>query len=723
MAQRRMDRALPRQSASSREAEPDRGRDRRGGGLRWGVALAALFAAALAWRLAYVWRLGASPLGDVLVSDARIYWGWADLLRGGDWIGSRPFFLAPLYPYSLGMLRGLVGDSIAGIRAVQAGWGALAVVLLTDATRRLSRPAIGIVVGALVAFQRQAVFFDGLLLGESLLFFLESLLVWWVASRDWRAAGTTAFATVGALTALIAEGRATHAALLIPFLASFLPASAAVGMRRLRLAGAALAGLALVATPAAVRSVAVVGEWMPFTYSAGYNLYVGNNPWADGAFTSITGTRAWGEIPAAAEGGTVLDGRAYLQATEGVTLGPGASSDHWAAKAARFAKEQPAHVVGLAMRKLGLLWNRREVPQVEFADEFDAIAGPLGIPWLGSFACLGSLGLAGLLLAWRLGPRHRFLAGYAVTLSLVTIPFFVTDRYRHHLLPALALLASVPLQRLWESWRRRDVARGIGVVASLVAATIVVNLPAPEAPPDAVAWRIASDLGARWLEHGRPDRAAAQFERALALESSGLPWLEDPAIVPERTVLYADYSVALSQLGRRPDAIHWLERAVDVAPDNVEAAYDLAGLYAANGQGAAVESLETRMISMPGGIGRALASRGWREVERGRLGIAESLFVQATRASPEIDDAWGILVRLRARSGRLTLAERTLDQARAAGMPVLRLRAHQALLAALRGDAAAAEGFLAAIPESTATRDRSVDEIVFFVRRLLARGR
>ncbi|HEY6867194.1 MAG TPA: glycosyltransferase family 39 protein, partial [Candidatus Eisenbacteria bacterium] len=182
--------------------------------VRWIGVLVALGVLAFAWRLAYLARLARTPLAGSLTEDAQIYWDWSGfLLRHGP-VGRNVFFMGPLYPYLLTLLRLLTGDVMARVLAVQAAWGAVAAMLLADAARRLTRPAIGAAIGLLAALYPMAVFFDGLVLMESLLFAVESLLLWRVVRG--RLDGWPAAAAIGALIGLLAEGRATSALLLLP---------------------------------------------------------------------------------------------------------------------------------------------------------------------------------------------------------------------------------------------------------------------------------------------------------------------------------------------------------------------------------------------------------------------------------------------------------------------------------------------------------------------------
>jgi 4-amino-4-deoxy-L-arabinose transferase-like glycosyltransferase len=132
-----------------------------------------VFLLAWSWRVFYLERLSHTVLAGDLIADSAIYWEWSKLLVEQGFLGRNPFFFGPLYPYVLALLRLALGDSIVSVLHVQAVWGALAAVLLADAARRLTRPAIGFAIGLVVALYPMAVFFDGLVLMESRLLFIE----------------------------------------------------------------------------------------------------------------------------------------------------------------------------------------------------------------------------------------------------------------------------------------------------------------------------------------------------------------------------------------------------------------------------------------------------------------------------------------------------------------------------------------------------------------------
>lgn len=480
------------------------------------MTLVALFVLAAGWRLLYIARIAKSPLAGSMFDDARIYWAWSERIANGDLVGANPFFLAPLYPYLLGLLRALLGHSPTALLAVQALWGALAVALLADAVRRVTRPAIGVVVGVVLVFYEMAVFFDGLFLTESLLFCLASFLIWWIARFDWTTAGWRAAALAGVVVGLLAAGRATMALVLLP-VAMLLRGHASANVRMAVLFG----GFVLVVAPISLHNYVTSREWIPFTYSAGFNLYAGNNPQATGTFVPITGDSA--HQPQGLDGGVELDGRDELNRASGLSLTPSGSSAHWGRRAWEYMTRNPGSALRLAAVKLAMLWNAREYPQIENVEEYRGIAGPVGLPVVGRFALLGALALVGAVFAWNAGPVGRFVLGYALVVSLATSVFFVTGRYRHQLIPACAMLAGIGIQGLWPG-RSRAGSRWTPWGA-LVAGLILVHLPAPGPTAGQSEALLARNKGERFHQSallaarsGRLEAAERDFAEAVRVD-------------------------------------------------------------------------------------------------------------------------------------------------------------------------------------------------------------
>jgi tetratricopeptide (TPR) repeat protein len=377
-----------------------------------------------------------------------------------------------------------------------------------------------------------------------------------------------------------------------------------------------------------------------------------------------------------------------------------------------------------------MTWNRREYAQIENSREYRDVAGPLGLPWIGSFAFVGPLGLAGLLLGLRGAKRAspdpdaisaravRFAGWYLVVVTLTLAPFFVTDRYRHHLLPALLLLTAVALAWIADALRT---GRGWAALAlAVMPGVVLVNLPMPYLSAAKYAWGEATDLGMRWAEQGRWDLAVREYERAIALEKGGqLTRVPGASAASERADLYYDYGNALAHVGRDADAVAAYERAVAEAPDRAPAVRALADAYAHQGRTATAESLYTELAAKVGGEGLAAAGRAWMAARGGRFDTAEQLFAEAVRLDPRIMDAWGGLIRLQAQRGAWSDAHATLERAREAGLADPALAAYEALLAASDGRHDAAERDLARVPAAAIEHDQTLADVVRVTRSML----
>ncbi len=720
----------PMGSRTSRKAGTKRREARAGGGgallaalapawppIVWAVALAAIGALALALRLSFQAKVAVTPLAGILTADALVYWRWAGhILRHGI-VGRNLWFFGPLYPYVLAGLRMLASDSIPTILATQAVWGAAAVVLLADAARRLTRPLVGLLVGVAVAAYPMAVFFDDLVLMESLLFFAQALLLWWVARTDWPRTRIAGPLVLGALVGVLAEGRATAALLLLPALLLLGPWRGALRAASLRVLALAL-GFGAIVMPVAARNVAVSGRLVPFTYNFGFNLWVGNGPGATGSWRNAPEAH-FGNVDAGSpsEGGVDADGREYLRTVQHVSLDPVASSRWWSAIAWREMGSHPVRALGLQVRKLGMLWNRREYPQIENVDEYREIAGPPGATFLGGFAALAVLALAGARRAWTRGATGRFLLAGALLVTLGTAAFFVTDRYRHQVVPFVALLAAFGVEGIGEAIASRSRASIAWLGAGAAAGLALAFAPAPGLGAAAYREAVAADIGMRWLQRGRADLAVGFLERAVRYaEAAGA---EMPA--DARATLDYNYGAALEQTGRAADAVGWYERALRASPAYADAMRALALAYDREGRTAQADSLEQRLALVPGGAASVLAGEGWDATRAGRFADAERAFHRALRMDAHLYNEWGALVRLQIQAGRLDAAESTLVRARDAGLPRPASRAHEALIAALRGRRLDAEAALADVPQALIASDPTIADVVRLTRQVLSR--
>jgi 4-amino-4-deoxy-L-arabinose transferase-like glycosyltransferase len=418
-------------------------------GAEWG-ALAAICAVALGLRLWNVQQLHANdPFFPAPSVDEQMYHEWAQQIAGGDWLGHEVFLNGPLYPYLLGGLYALVGPSLAVARILQALVGTLTCALTWWVGRQRFAPAVALGGAALLAVNPMLIFYESALLVDA---FLAPLALFAVAAAQ------TALDRPSAPRWLVAGLAVGLGALARPNQLLFGALIAAWALWQLRghparartawLAAFALGAIACVA-PVTLRNYAVGRDFVPITYAGGMNLFLGNNPDANGSFSvPRIFPRSAADDP--------WEQRTLFAATAerviGHPLRDSEVSSFWAGEAWRYAREYPLAWAHGLWHKFEIATNAFEpwnIRSFALTREFSAVLRlPLvGFGWV---APLAVLGLALTAPRWReLVPLYALLATVLATL----VAFFVLARYRLPALPALALFASAGVVETVQRWR------------------------------------------------------------------------------------------------------------------------------------------------------------------------------------------------------------------------------------------------------------------------------
>jgi len=200
---------------------------------------------------------------------------------------------------------------------------------------------------------------------------------------------------------------------------------------------------------------------------SGLNLYSGNNERSTGLAASPQGLR---DIPEYEE----EDAKRLAEQAVGRPLLPSEVDRYWSSQAVKFMRTHPAEWLLLLRRKLTVLWNAYEIPDnYHFAFMREHFLTTLGLGV--TLAVVGPLALVGAFLPfWR---RRGLVAFYLAWLAYMVTPlvYYVRGRYRLPLVPFLALLAGVGVERLARAWEVRRVDRLAGLAGALAVAALVVN--------------------------------------------------------------------------------------------------------------------------------------------------------------------------------------------------------------------------------------------------------
>jgi tetratricopeptide (TPR) repeat protein len=524
-----------------------------------GIALL-VFILALALRLFHLREIAIhDPFFTIPSVDGAVYDQWARTILAGEGLGDGVLFLGPLYPLFLALVYALFGVTLGGLKAIQAGLGALVCVLVWGIAREAfeDRRIAGLS-GLLAAFYEMSIFYGGTLMVVNLQLPLVLGFVWaWMrAMRKWSGAR---WALVGLLLGLSILARQTTL-LLAPlvFVAILSGPLLSPGtstqvesafspplVRRLGFAAIFAGVIAISILPFTIRNYIVADDLVLLNSMGGPNFFMGNQRTADGTWKPPPlGTRVRADNPLEMQ-------RSFRKAAEketGRAMKSSEISSYWLARGFEEIAADPLRWMRLEARKLGLFFNAYEVwnnRSIEISRRFSWV---LRLPLIG-FGMIAPLGLLGLWLArrhWReLLPVHATIAVYLASALL----FFVLSRYRMPAALLLIPLAASAAIELFDRLRRKEWRTlGLGLMA-LLALAVMVQLPLTSRSRLYMAWY---NVGNKYRELERWDEAIAAYQTSLR---------ENPNAISTHNNLAVAYELG----GRREEAIEAWRRVGSLA--------------------------------------------------------------------------------------------------------------------------------------------------------------
>jgi len=589
------------------------------------LVLAGLAVCSLAMlvRIYHIENAKTVPTSCHLVGDAKGYYEWSQFIAAGDWMGSEPFYQAPLFPYTLAVISKIVGPDPQRFLYVQALWGILAVLLIYLASARLFGLTAAGVAGVMYALYPPAIFFDGILQKASLAGLLVCALVWLLSLRNrvFSYGKAISLGLVLGLLCLTRENAFAWWPLIVIWLfvesrrhrssdviqkdsnlkSQELPESttasyprglkpAARGRRSsfVMLVVWFLLGMMLVLGPVALRNRKVGGAWTLSTFQAGPNFYIGNGNSADGYYQPLVRGHETPQFERA-------DATLLAERAEGRALSMNEVSDYWMARAWSEIGASPGRWLRLMGRKLMMVVNRYEVADVESLAVYSAASpgiGLIGMFWnFGSLAALSAMGMVLTRSRWRELWIYYVMMGVMV---VAVAAFFILGRYRFVLVPLMVPFAAMGLVETVRQVRAgRVVSLWGAALAGLVVAGVCHWPMHDEVRLDALAFMNA---GVASAESGRlaeatpymayavevyPGSMEAQHNLALALSLQGrfdeavghyeaaLSLARAASVEPEILAgIEYNYGVALERVGRVDEALAAFERAAALRPDD-----------------------------------------------------------------------------------------------------------------------------------------------------------
>jgi len=371
-----------------------------------------------------------SPYFDHPVVDAATYTEIGLSIAQGHGYPQSVFWHPPGYPYFLGVIWSIAGDSFLPVYLAQALLGALNVVLIAWMGARHFGRAVGLGSGVAASLYATLIYFDAELLAPTLAIF--ALLVTVVLAMLAKESGRRAlWFAAGAMAGLASTVVATS---LVIF-----PIVAALARRR---AHFVVLGTALALAPVTLRNLVRGHELVLISSNGGINFWIGNNPKYEET-VNIRPDLQWTRL--------------VNEPSRAGMHGDGASSRYFVRKVLAWATAEPWSFVRLQVHKLRLLLSGNEIyrNQAIYPARMDSPILALllwKIPWLAfPFGLLSPLALVGLAVGARRAP---FLAATVLALSITVLAFFVTARYRVVLVPFLLIFAAQAVRWLLSETRR-----------------------------------------------------------------------------------------------------------------------------------------------------------------------------------------------------------------------------------------------------------------------------
>lgn len=583
-------------------------------GRRLAILLAAVCALGLAAQIAILSQaLSSNPLAVVPVNDAQVYWQWAGEIASGRLVGPTPFLSAPLYPYLVGLVRGL-GGGLAALYVLQVLLHvATAVLLYRIATRRFS-PTTGLIAALLYFLWADPAYYTARVLNCTLQAFVVAAL--WERALALHALPrrSTALA-VGIWLGLNVLANPTLEVLL-PIFALWTWWLAGRGSSGLKLSGIVLVSALTVIAPATLHNWLACGEFIPVSAQAGVTFYHGNAPGADGTYHAIPGIssdRLRQNVDAREMVKTTTDGS--WQATSEAFFAKGLA--YWAA--------EPAQAVKLCLRKLywfatGQNYGDIYVPALEVRDGTASRLALAPVPvawWTIPALCLLAFSLR--------EPRRNLPEILLFLLPLATVAlFWYSPRYRFPALPIMCVFGAQVLVEVASARTARVRRIVLGSSLALGLALGFVNRAVGFDRAEEYRGQYEQALGTVLVNEGRLEEARARYQHALELGH------------PDARASLGDL---LRRLGRGDEALELLRQGARTQPDNAYAHRSLAVALAEARDFAGAKSEFEAALKIDPNDWESLSGLGNVLLQTGRAEEAVKQYEAALRLHPSFDVA------------------------------------------------------------------------------------
>lgn len=592
----------------------------RGLSLRSIPVSACVFLAVFSLRLLVLARLTESPFLLPAQGDMHFYNEWAQKITRGEWTDHQAFYGLPLYPFLLAGLYGLFGFSpfIPGfLQACLEGGTAIFLFKLgrgifaseaerdgnmagpTEQTSAFSHrgTAIGLLAAAGWAVYLPAQSYSLILMPTAWLVFVFWWIVWQIIRRQ-VAPSYGWFLFLGLVIGVAAMGIATIL-FLVPLVLGALifrwkpNQPEHFRWRQIAIASLLLAfGIGLGTSPAWLHNRVVARDPVFLSAHSGVNLWIGNNPGANGYPRFPLGLRAGQQA-------MLKDSITGAEAAAGRPLRRSEVSQYWSAKAKAYIAEHPLAWSKLILTKIANFWSAFQYDDISVITSLREQA--VTLPGF-RFGLIAALALAGMVVALPAFSASRWILAAVLLHMMSLLSVFVTERYRLAAVPGLLVFAAAFVWQLWHAVASQRHRRAIALFATILATAWIVSVR----KGDAELWALDPyNSGLHALDAKELDVAERKLKLAYAYVPTNAELnfalgnlhlaRSDPqnarALYARTLVLDPRHEGALNNLGvlslgeqQWDGAIRFFEAALEVEPKDAKTHYLLARALFASGQ-------------------------------------------------------------------------------------------------------------------------------------------
>ncbi|MBU1598848.1 glycosyltransferase family 39 protein, partial [bacterium] len=364
-------------------------------------------------------------------------------------LGKEPYYYGPLYFYFLALVYKIFGIDPYITRLIQMLLGVATSGLIYLIARKVFNKTVAFISISISILYGMFYIHEGVLLMESLVTFLNTLFIFLLLRiEDKPSYKNIAFA--GIAIGLSALARA-NILLFVPFILIWMFSAFSFQLSVLKKFGFLCLVILLTISPATIRNYLTSGKFVLISTNGPVNLWIGNNPYAEGDFQYPPSSYQKKVSEQIAKKGDI----AYIK------------------EVFRFIKEEPMGYLRLLFEKLLLFWGKGEVENNINTTSQKGYSALLGIPIFVDFGLIASLSLLGIAISLRYWRRYLLLYLFIFSFMISTILFFVLSRYRVAFIPVLLPFVGFTLYWWYEKIKTKSFQ---SLLLSLIALIFSVSL-------------------------------------------------------------------------------------------------------------------------------------------------------------------------------------------------------------------------------------------------------